>query len=446
MPEWTALKDCGLYNTLSQKGKAAYLPQGIFYWFGRAKKEADINATIGSAFGPVEEIGLEGDAQTVFYLPGLAGYFNDLKPAEIFAYAPIAGVPDFRAAWRNWILEKLKPSGRDIDALLTEPIVAPGVTGALAIVAGLFASPGESILLPDRYWGNYDNALCQNVGARIVTYPLYDGEAFNVDAMKTAVEESLTSQGKAVLVLNFPNNPTGFTPSVATARKIAATLEEAAVEAGKWVIVVCDDAYEGFTYTDDCLTYSLFAELAGKRNLLPVKLDGVSKEFLWYGARIGAITFALPETLAAKRDLIAAELEEKVSVAIRSSVSNCNHPVQEIILRALQTKLGGLLAERKKVIDVLRRRWEVYSAEMQKADGETAVPLASNSGFFATVDLPKAKASDVADLLVREYKVGVVPSERGGKNSLRIAFCSVTEADIPRVVESVLDAAKKLSG
>ncbi len=445
MPEWTALKECGIFDCLSQTGKAAFLPPGIFHWAGRGKSEAEINATIGSAFGPVSEIGVKGEGSTVFYLPTLAKEFANLPPSGLFSYAPILGSADFRSAWREWILEKLKPSGNGLDALMTTPAVAPGVTGALAIVTEMFLSPGEAIILPDRYWENYDNVIVSNVGARIVTYPFYGDDDFNVEALKEAVEESLSSQGKAVVLLNFPNNPTGFTPSVATARRIAAAVEEAAVEADKWAIVICDDAYEGFYYDGDCLQYSLFAELAGRRRTLAVKLDGVSKEFLWYGARIGCITFAVPEPLAAKRDLIGKELEGKLSAFIRGSVSNCNHPVQSVIAAGLREKLGALLAERQRVIDVLKARWEVYNREMQKAEASVLRPLASNSGFFALVDLVSAKAEEVADVLVTKYKVAVVPNTSAGQNSLRIAFCGVSEKDIPRLVESVIAAAKEKS-
>jgi len=354
-------------------------------------------------------------------------------------------VPEFRSAWRDWILEKLKGSGRKLDGLLSSPVATPGVTGALAIAGELFLSPGETLLLPDRYWENYDNVFCSNVGARITTYPFYDGGDFNVAAMKTAVDESLASQGKAVVLLNFPNNPTGFMPSVHTAERIAAALEESAAESGKWVIVLCDDAYEGYIYTEDCLRYSIFAELAGKRGVLAVKLDGISKEFLFYGGRLACITFAVPEPCVGKKDLLAKELEEKVGAIIRSTISNCSDPVQQMIRRALAGRMGLLLAERQKVVDVLRRRWEAYNREMAKADSKYVRPLASNSGFFSSVDLVSAKASDVADLLMKEYKVGVVPSESGGQNSLRVAFCSVVESDIPRLVSSVFEAAKRLS-
>lgn len=440
MPEWKALKECGLFDALSESGKGQFLPPGIFHWAGRAKKEAEINATIGSAFGPAGEIGLEG-GNTVFYLPTLAANFATLAPSDVFTYAPILGAASFREAWRSWVLEKLEPSGRKLDDLISTPAVTSGITGALGIVGGLFLSPGEAVTLPDRYWGNYNNILIRNVGARITTYPFYDGDDFNVDAMKEAVDEAIASQGKAVVILNFPNNPTGFSPRVATARKIAAALEASAHESGKWVIAVCDDAYEGFTYTNDCMHYSLFGEIAGRLGVLAVKLDGVSKEFLWYGARIGCITYGVPENHAAKKDLITGELEEKTAAALRSSVSNCNHAAQEIIARGITDKLGALLAERMRVIEVLKKRWETYNEHMRKADRNVLVPLASNSGFFALVDLVKAAADDVADLLMTKYKVGIVPITSGGKNSLRIAFCSVTAADIPRLVESVCAAA-----
>jgi len=49
--EFEVIKKTPLYNALSEQGKRIYLPQGIFHWSGRAKKEAEIMGTIGSAFG-----------------------------------------------------------------------------------------------------------------------------------------------------------------------------------------------------------------------------------------------------------------------------------------------------------------------------------------------------------------------------------------------------------
>ena len=49
--EFKVLKNTPLYNAFSELGKRIFLPDGIFYWSGRAKKEAELFGTIGSAFG-----------------------------------------------------------------------------------------------------------------------------------------------------------------------------------------------------------------------------------------------------------------------------------------------------------------------------------------------------------------------------------------------------------
>ena len=49
MPEFAALQSTGLEALLSDVGKDMFLPKGIFYWSGRAKKEAKINGTFGVA-------------------------------------------------------------------------------------------------------------------------------------------------------------------------------------------------------------------------------------------------------------------------------------------------------------------------------------------------------------------------------------------------------------
>jgi hypothetical protein len=39
-----------LYSAFSELGKRIFLPEGIFFWSGRAKVEAELNGTIGVAY------------------------------------------------------------------------------------------------------------------------------------------------------------------------------------------------------------------------------------------------------------------------------------------------------------------------------------------------------------------------------------------------------------
>ena len=67
--------------------------------------------------------------------------------------------------------------------------------------------------------------------------------------------------GKKIIVLNFPNNPSGYTPTKAAGQAIIQVLKEAA-EAGNKLAVILDDSYFGLFFEDDTLIESLFAELS----------------------------------------------------------------------------------------------------------------------------------------------------------------------------------------
>ena len=107
-----------------------------------------------------------------------------------------------------------------------------------------------------------------------------------------AFRETLAKQTeKAIVLLNFPNNPTGFTPSVKEAEAIVQVLKDAA-EGGLKLVVVLDDAYFGLFY-EDSIKESLFGLLADSHeNILPVKIDGATKENYVWGLRVGFITYA----------------------------------------------------------------------------------------------------------------------------------------------------------
>ncbi|MHA1511951.1 MAG: hypothetical protein ACTSRX_09560 [Promethearchaeota archaeon] len=106
--EFVTLKKTPVFKALSSLGKRIYQPNGIFFWTGRAKKEAEINATIGTAVGFESDIIENGrDKLLTYYLPELKQYIN-LPPEKFASYAPIAGLPTFRDLWEKWIIYKGK--------------------------------------------------------------------------------------------------------------------------------------------------------------------------------------------------------------------------------------------------------------------------------------------------------------------------------------------------
>lgn len=445
--EFDALNRSGITNLLSTLGRSIFLPQGIFYWTGRAKKEAEINATIGSAKGPESEI-IDGGSDDVvtFYLPSMGEAFAGLSSEETFPYAPILGLPELREAWRGWILRKSAGDRDKVDACLSLPVITPGITGGLHIAAKLFVDRDEVVVSPDRLWGNYRNIVERNVGGRIETFPFFDGDAFNIQGMRRKLLDTLAEQHKAVLMLNFPNNPVGFNPPTASVPAIVEALVEVVEEAAKPLVVLVDDAYEGYVYDGDALQNSMFGALCDvHRQILPVKLDGTSKEFLFYGGRIAALAVGLPSKLDVDREALHKELDNKLSGIIRSTVSNCPRPVQSAIVKVLGD-VDATLAERQRVVDVLGRRARLLRAELAKVDLPQLKPLPFNAGFFSFCDVEGLSAEALADHLMTAYKTAVVPIESGKINGIRIAFCSVPEGDIPRLAANIASAVKDLAG
>lgn len=443
--EFKALEKVGFDRLLSAFGKRIFLPQGIFYWSGRAKKEASINATIGTAKAKRGEIyGNDDETFVTCHLPSVKKYFPDLDSEEIFPYAPIPGHPEFRAAWMKYILHKAGDRAEAIQDNLTLPMTANGITGALYIVTKMFADADEPVVCPEKRWGNYDNVVVKNIGAKFRSFIFFKNDRFNTPGLIEAIEEVWQKQDKCVVTLNFPNNPTGYMPSPEEMEEMREALLKAVEASGKKIVLVFDDAYEGYVYDKKAMEFSPFYDFVNiDDRILPIKMDGIAKELLWYGGRIGMITFGLPDAWlsAAPKEDLAREIENKFSGAIRSTDSNYNLVTQRVVTKALED-LPRVIAERKRTIDVLQKRYDVWMEHSAKFDKKMLYCDPAQSGFFAFVNIVGPQAGKVAETLLVKYGVGTVPQMNAseGINGIRVAFCGVEEADIPKLCEYLVRA------
>ena len=165
------------------------------------------------------------------------------------------------------------------------------------------------------------------------TRPLPSDRGYNVEAFRAELKNSAAEKGKVVVLLNFPNNPSGYTPTVAEGDAIVAAISEVAEE-GCNVVVVTDDAYFGLFY-EDSMKESLFGKLANMHpRVLTVKLDGATKEEYVWGFRTGFITFADGEEH--ENAPVINALEKKTMGIIRATISNCPHPSQTFVIEGAQ--------------------------------------------------------------------------------------------------------------
>jgi len=399
-------EDPHVYEMLSDLGKALYFPKGILSQTAEAKAKATrFNATIGIATENGRPMRLELFDEM---LP-------TIKPEDAFPYAPPAGKPALRQAWRDRLLEQ-NPSMRG--KRFGMPIVTNALTHGLSIAADLFAGPGDLVVLPDKYWGNYNLTFSVRRGAVVKTHRTFDANRrYDVAALRAAISEGRGK--KAIVLLNFPNNPTGYTPGEEEAAGIVqALLDEA--EAGTNLVVVLDDAYFGLFY-EDSIKESLFGRLAGLHpRILPVKVDGATKEEFVWGFRVGFITYA------AQGEGTLAALEAKTTGCIRGTISSGPHPSQTLVLEALKSPLFE--AQRNQKAETLRARAaEVKRLLTSGKYGDAWEFYPFNSGYFMCLKLNGVDAEALRLHLLDNYGVGTISI---GSTDLRIAFSCVDLPDI----------------
>jgi aspartate/methionine/tyrosine aminotransferase len=399
-----------VYSMLSEFGKRLFFPKGILAQSAEAKDKAKrYDATIGIA----RENGKP------MFLPSVMHYFKDLTPAEALTYAPATGRPDLRKQWRDDLLRK-NPSlaGKKIST----PIVTSGVTHALSLVGDLFVNKGDMVLLPDKFWENYELLFGVRFQAQLAIYPFFNAAGgFNVEALRQALATRAGSW-KTILILNFPNNPTGYSATKSEMDQIVGVLRQAA-EDGRNLIVVTDDAYFGLFYGEEVAQESLFARLVGcHERLLAVKVDGPTKEEFVWGFRTGMLTFGGHAFLS--DEALYQALEKKVAGAIRSAVSNCSQVSQSVLAKAMAGKaLAGERLQKKEILQA--RAKKVHAILSSSKFVELWEPYPFNAGYFMCLKLKNLDAETYRKHLLEKYGVGVIAD---GERDIRIAFSSVDEA------------------
>jgi len=415
-----------VYTMLSEFGKRLYFPKGILAQSAEAKEKANrFDATIGIA---------RENGQPM-YLPSVMRHFNDLSPAEALSYAPATGRPDLRKKWREGLLRK-NPSLKGVG--FSTPIVTSGVTHALSLVGDLFVDKGDMVLLPDKFWENYELLFGVRFQAQLALYPLFNaGGGFNVEALRQALATRAGSW-KTILILNFPNNPTGYSVTSSEAEQILTVLREAADE-GRNLVVVSDDAYFGLFYDENLLQESLFARLAGcHERILAVKVDGPTKEEFVWGFRTGMLTFGTRAFLS--EEALYNALEKKVAGAIRSAISNCSQVGQSVLVKALDNQaIHAERLEKKALLEARAKKVHEILRAPEYADLWEPYPF--NAGYFMCLKLKGLEAETFRKHLLQKHGVGVIAD---GDRDIRVAFSAADVSELPELYATMATAAREL--
>ena len=405
---------------LSERGKNIFFPkQGILAQTAQAFGK-EINATIGTA--------LE-DSGVPMCLNSIANQISG-HTKQVFAYAPSFGIPAIRSAWKDMLYKK-NPSLKD--ACISMPIVTSALTHGLSMAGYLFTGPGDSVFLPDLYWENYDLIFNNAYGATLQTYPAFVDGKYNVAGLRSML--SATPPGKKTVLLNFPNNPTGYTVTVEEAYAIRDMLLESA-DAGNDVVLFIDDAYFGLVFENNIIKESLFALLANAHErILAVKFDGPTKEDYVWGFRVGFVTFGCkngsPELYTA--------LEAKFAGAVRGNISNASNLSQALLLVAYRD--SSYEQEKAAKFEVLKQRYlkmrSIFADHPEYED--VFSPLPFNSGYFMCIRIHAGNAETVRRILLERYNTGIVAMG----DIIRIAFSATPYVLLEKMMANIYNAARE---
>ncbi|MGP1459642.1 MAG: aminotransferase class I/II-fold pyridoxal phosphate-dependent enzyme [Treponema sp.] len=420
------LDDTVAMTLFSNLGKRMYFPKGIISQGAEAKKRAKTaNGTIGMTV-------VNG---TPAILPSVHKYAPSLTARELVAYAPTAGLPELRELWKTKQIKKNPLLNNKKTSL---PAVVPGLTAALSLVADLFVDADKPLLAPSPSWDNYPLIAETRRGAEFHTFPMFADGKFNVAGLENAVNTDAEKYGSVRLLLNFPQNPSGYSPASHEVAEICKIIKNAA-ESGAKLLVISDDAYFGLSYEDDIESQSLFAHIADiHENVLAVKADGPTKEDFAWGFRCGFLTFACKNFTDEQYDA----LLKKLMGAVRSSVSCSATPSQSIILKALTESSIEIEQEKQELFNTLKARYTAVRKFVDGRKSEALEALPFNSGYFMSFAMRGIDAEDLRRRLLSESGIGAVSIDA---RTLRVAFSSIDEDKIESVYEKIYRTAEELA-
>ena len=326
---------------------------------------------------------------------------DSLHQGETF-YAHNLGLPELRTAISAYMSERHGPVASDRLA-----VTSGGVNGLMLAMQAL-VNPGDEVVVVTPVWPNL-TAQPLILGAQLRTVALapHGGRwTLPLDKLLAAI----TPQTR-LLVLNSPNNPTGWTLSREEQQALLAHCRQT----GTWILA--DEVYENLYYLPSAQGCApSFLDISQPDDRLVVA-HSFSKSFLMTGWRLGWLV--MPSSMT---DHIGKLIEFNTSCA------------STFVQRAGMVALQRANEVTPRVVAHLRRCRDTLVGELQGLPGvELALP---DGGMYAFFRLPgQADALHTAKRLVAEAGLGLAPGSAFAPEAegwLRWCFAS---QDLARLTE-----------
>ena len=319
-------------------------------------------------------------------------------------YSAGAGLPELREA----VARKLTRDN-GIAAAADEVVITPGAKNALFLAAAAVLEPGdEAVHLTPGYVSNLPILKLAEPSCRAVEVAL-SGPRFDLDLGRL---EAPVGENTRLLLLNYPNNPTGRLPSPAEAAGLLSLIRRRPK-----LTVVSDEIYERLLLGGGA---SFSPAAAADIRERVVTVNGLGKTYAMTGWRIGYAHAAAP-------------LARKISHIHQQINTHTATFIQKAAFAALEGPHDHLAAFTAR-LKANKARYERFLAGAPDLRGSTP-----EGGFFAFVDISAARlGSDAfASALLEETGVAVLPGLSFG--SAYDAYCRLSLAAPEAAFGSALD-------
>jgi Aspartate/tyrosine/aromatic aminotransferase len=367
-------------------------------------KENIVDATLGVVKNE------EGDFAT---LPTVEAIYRSLPGSELCDYAPIAGLPDFREAAIEYAFQGHQPKGT-----YARCVAIPGGSGGIHHVIFNYVERGEKFLIPDWHWGPYREMAIESERNWEI-YQMFDKDNhFTLEDFKIKADGILADQESMMTIINTPaHNPSGYSMTNDDWKEMI-DFFKTYTDKGKKIIILWDMAYTDYAGSiDETRDFLKYFDNMPENMLLTVAFS-MSKSFLCYGMRSGALI-----GVSTSEDL-ALEFEYVNTFSNRATWSNGSRGAQKTLaLIMADPELKKKTDEERAVYrELINKRAKIFMAEAAEA-GLPVLPY--QAGFFISV--PAKGQFELVDKL-REKNIFTIPLDCG---AVRFAMSATPSTMVP---------------
>ena len=306
-----------------------------------------------------------------------------------------------------------------------EILVSCGAKHSLYNLFQALVNPGDEVLIVAPYWVSYaDMALLAGGVPKIIQTDEATGFRVRAEQLAAALGERTR-----VFVLNSPCNPTGAVYDRDELRAIAEVLEK------HDCLIFADDIYEKILY-DGFQMHNIVALNPALRDRTVI-INGVSKTYAMTGWRIGDALGSV-DAIAAAGKIQSQSTSNPTSIAQAAALQAIVGPQDEV------TAMVSEFHKRRDV--VVDRLTEIEGIRCLKPQGAFYVfPNISSALGKSANGKSLESPCDVADYLLEEAKVAVVPGEDfGSREHVRLSYATSLK-DIDKGCERIQLAFSKLN-